>query len=596
MRTIFILFDSLNRRFLPNYGCDWVQAPNFERLGKRSVTFENAYVGSMPCMPARRELHTGRYNFLHRSWGPLEPFDDSVPELLRDGGVYTHLISDHQHYWEDGGATYHARYSSWEIVRGQEGDPWKADLDPAITPTHHLVKNEGRGKGNYHMARMPVQDMINRAKFKTADDLPQSQVFSRGLEFLQTNRKYDNWMLQIESFDPHEPFFTKDEFRELYRDKITDGDTDWPPYAPCTEGEDAVRDMRAKYAAMVSMCDRNLGRVLDFMDAHDMWKDTALIVTTDHGYLLGEHDWWAKNVMPLYNEVANIPLFIWDPRVGQAGQRRRSLAQNIDVAATLLELNGIELPPDMQGRPLKGVVERDEPVHDCVLFGNHGSHVNITDGRYVYFRAPIERENAPIYEYTVMPMHMNTLFSPEELRCAELAEAFSFTKGVRLLRIPAPAGKLAPVYRFGSRLYDLTKDPGQLAPIEDPETELRLLNAMREQMLANDAPAEQYSRIGIHQERPMTMEELLCQKKAAEALDSLPPVEGLRWTKEAREAYLALALLGSIEDLPIKLKAFMAGREGDVTLEALEKFVQGAVPEEKQGDVLKVLALAGRLF
>ncbi|MEU4898169.1 hypothetical protein AB0B12_39895 [Streptomyces sp. NPDC044780] len=72
-------------------------------------------------MPARRELHTGRHNILHRSWGPLEPFDDSMPEL-KQHGVYTHLAGDHQHYWEDGDASYHGRYSTWEFFRGQEGD------------------------------------------------------------------------------------------------------------------------------------------------------------------------------------------------------------------------------------------------------------------------------------------------------------------------------------------------------------------------------------------------------------------------------------------------------------------------------------------
>ena len=76
MKAIMVMFDSLNRRMLPPYGCDWVHAPNFQRLAERSVTFENCYAGSMACMPARRELHTGRYNFLHRSWGPLEPFDE----------------------------------------------------------------------------------------------------------------------------------------------------------------------------------------------------------------------------------------------------------------------------------------------------------------------------------------------------------------------------------------------------------------------------------------------------------------------------------------------------------------------------------------
>ena len=123
MKAVMVMFDSLNRRMLRPYGCDWTHTPNFDRLASRSVTFANSYVGSMPCMPARRELHTGRYNFLHRSWGPLEPFDDSMPEILKRDGVYTHLTSDHYHYWEEGGASYHTRYSSWEISRGQEADP-----------------------------------------------------------------------------------------------------------------------------------------------------------------------------------------------------------------------------------------------------------------------------------------------------------------------------------------------------------------------------------------------------------------------------------------------------------------------------------------
>ena len=98
MKAIMVMYDSLNRHMLPPYGCEWTHMPNFERLAARSVLFENNYVGSMPCMPARRELHTGRYNFLHRAWGPLEPFDDSMPEILKHHGTYTHLVSDHLHY------------------------------------------------------------------------------------------------------------------------------------------------------------------------------------------------------------------------------------------------------------------------------------------------------------------------------------------------------------------------------------------------------------------------------------------------------------------------------------------------------------------
>ena len=107
MRVIMIMYDSLNRNMLEPYGGSGVSTPNFKRLAEHTVTFDRCYAGSLPCMPARRELHTGRYNFLHRSWGPIEPFDDSMPEILNKNGIHSHLVTDHYHYFEDGGATYH---------------------------------------------------------------------------------------------------------------------------------------------------------------------------------------------------------------------------------------------------------------------------------------------------------------------------------------------------------------------------------------------------------------------------------------------------------------------------------------------------------
>ena len=60
MKAIMLMFDSLNRNLLSTYGCDWTVTPNFERLAKRAIRFDTSYVCSMPCMPARRDLHTGR--------------------------------------------------------------------------------------------------------------------------------------------------------------------------------------------------------------------------------------------------------------------------------------------------------------------------------------------------------------------------------------------------------------------------------------------------------------------------------------------------------------------------------------------------------
>lgn len=140
----------------------------------------------MPCMPARRELHTGRYNFLYRGWGPLEPFDDSMPQLLGQSGVYTHLATDHYHYWQDGGATYHNRYSTYEFSRGQEGDAWKAEVTKPDLDVLHETMNFKKQL----QPKLLAQDLINRKYITCDSEMPQSQTFANGLAFLdKTMRK-----------------------------------------------------------------------------------------------------------------------------------------------------------------------------------------------------------------------------------------------------------------------------------------------------------------------------------------------------------------------------------------------------------------------
>ena len=490
MKAIMVMYDSLNRRMLPPYGCDWVHAPNFQRLAERCVTFERAYVGSMPCMPARRELHTGRCNFLHRSWGPMEPFDDSMPAILAANGVYTHLVSDHYHYWEEGGSTYHTKYRTWECVRGQEGDPWIGQVsDPEIP------ENVGNRAGESFFR----QDFVNRASMPTVDEHPQHKTFSAGLEFIRRNCREDNWFLQLETFDPHEPYFTHQKYKDLYPHDYTGPHFDWPRYQRVTETEAQVRHLRYESAALHSMCDDYLGKVLDLMDELDLWKDTLLIVNTDHGFLLGEHHWWAKCAMPFYNEIAHMPFFVWDPRSGKRGERRQSLVQTIDIAPTLLDFFGVEIPPDMQGIPLARTVADDTPVREAGLFGIHGAQVNCTDGRYVYMRGPKDASNAPLAEYTVMPTHMRRPFSVKEMRTATLAEPFSFTKGCPTLRIRAdhPQRFPAQAEMFSTMLFDLETDPGQQKPISNPGVEARMIGHMVRLMRENDAPPEQFERLGL---------------------------------------------------------------------------------------------------
>jgi len=485
MKAIMLMFDTLNLRMLEPYGCGWTITPNFARLAKQSITFDNCYAGSLPCMPARRELHTGRYNFLHRAWGPMEPFDDSMPQMLSRAGVYTHLISDHQHYWEDGGATYHNRYDSWECVRGQEGDRWKGWVKKPDIPEH--------------LGRCWEQDVINRSYFRDEESQPLAQVYRLGMEFLEKNRNEDNWFLHWEFFDPHEPFFSQQAYKDLYDQDYKGPLFDWPEYKKVDETPEQVRHCRYEYAALLTMCDTYLGKILDYMDANDLWKDTMLIVNTDHGFLLGEHDLWAKSVHPWFNETAHTPLFIWDPRNGQKDVRRKALVQPIDLPVTLLNFFGQKPTADMQGFDLQDVMEEDRPVREYALFGMHGAQVDITDGRYVYMRDYVPG-NRPLYNYTQMPTHMRCLFSVEEMRTATLHPGFSFTKGTPVFKIRSvedKSGDTAIKNSLGTMLFDLDKDPGQMHPIQDPETEKRMIRSMVRLMKENDAPVEQFARLGL---------------------------------------------------------------------------------------------------
>ncbi|ONI39128.1 hypothetical protein AN639_03550 [Candidatus Epulonipiscium fishelsonii] len=540
MKAIMVMFDSLSRRMLKPYSNLEVETPNFERLSKRAATFDNFFVGSLPCMPVRRELHTGRYNFLHRTWGPLEPYDVSMPEMLKKSGVYTHLVTDHMHYFDDGGATYHKRYNSWEVFRGQAADSWVSKMqDPEIPPHVDTMRK--------HTHKTWWKDYWkNHNKIKEENYYPQIATFDAGMQFLENNVNEDNWFIQIETFDPHEPFDVPDEFKYLYE---KEGDYkgpffNLPSYGVVLEEKDKVDHCANLYKALITMCDRSLGRILDFMDKNDMWKDTMLIVNCDHGLMVGEKDWWAKSVMPCYNEVSQLPFYLYDPRSKKSG-RRKSLAQTIDIPATLVDFFGLEIPEQMQGKSMLPIVENDTPIREYGLFGYHSSFINIVDNDgHIYMRASHNLGNTPCFEYTLMPTGRNSFFSVERLSKGELSPAFNFTKGLQLMKYPAESKLGAPIFcnsfQYGNLLWDLNTDPEQLSPLDNPELEAKLINALIQEMKNNDAPDEQYNRVGLdanHLYSKNDVEKMRQEQKTVH--ENL--LKDFNWEQDAITLFIALA-------------------------------------------------------
>ena len=496
MKAVMLMFDTLTRNHLAPYGGDAI-TPNFTRLANESVQFDNFYVGSMPCMPARRELHTGRYNFLHRSWGPIEPFDFSTFQALKQAGIHTHMVTDHKHYWRDGGATYHTRYSTFEFIRGQEGDCWKGQVEKPAINWQGMEDEETLRRRSGRM----TQDLINRAAMPTQEEHFTHRTISAGLEFLDVNQHQDNWFLQIECFDPHEPFFVPEKYLAQYGCTPDEFDG-WVPYycgAPGGKDDDKVRKF---YQALITMCDDYLGQVMDKLKALNLWEDTLFIVCTDHGFLLGEHQWWGKNIMPVYNEIANTPFFIRDPRCKEQGVRRSALAQTVDIPATLLDYFDVTRPPSMTGKPLLPAVKDDTPIRDYAMFGYFGGHINITDGNYVYMRCPREAGKDNLYEYTLMPTRIDSMFKPGELAEIRIHPGFDFTQGAQVMQIPASFSYLNP-WRFGDKFFDLKTDPRQMNSLHDEELTLQFAGAMVKEMQRHDAPSELYSRFELD---PLTPE------------------------------------------------------------------------------------------
>ncbi len=194
--------------------------------------------------------------------------------------------------------------------------------------------------------------------------------------------------------------------------------------------------------------------------------------------------------------MALTPLVVWDPRYEARDCHRQSLVQMIDWMPTLLQYFKVSIPQDVEGTPMDQIIRQDTASREYALYGTFSGHVNITDGDYAYMRAPVPGMENEVYNYTLMPTHMNERFSPEELKTAQLVPPFSFTKGCPHLKIKSR--DKYKVARFGTRLYDLKNDPREETPIQDPLVETRMVDAMAESMRRNDCPPEQFERLGLN--------------------------------------------------------------------------------------------------
>jgi arylsulfatase A-like enzyme len=209
--------------------------------------------------------------------------------------------------------------------------------------------------------------------------------------------------LVVDCFDPHEPWDPPDRYVSRY-----DGpEPSVPEYSDAGWiGERELERMRELYAGEVAMTDRWLGRFLEALDSSDFAQETLLVVLSDHGVALGEHDATGKPFWALYPEITDIPFFVRHPEGRGAGETSDYFASTHDVAPTVLGFLGVEPEQPMDGQDLSVLFDGGRPEERDHFTLGYDEYVWARDDRYVMVSRN-DGAQARLYDLSTDP-DMNT--------------------------------------------------------------------------------------------------------------------------------------------------------------------------------------------
>jgi arylsulfatase A-like enzyme len=379
---IFVFTDDHASHAISAYESRINQTPNIDRLADEGMLFRNAFVTNSICAPSRAVILTGKHSHLNGIFTNRERFDSAqvtFPKLLQQAGYQTAIVGK----WHLKSAP--TGFDYWEVLPGQ-GDYY----NPRFRTHGDTVRYTGY-----------VTDIIT----------------DRALDWLQNGRDPEKpFMLMYQHKAPHRRWQPGPEHLTLYDDvtipepptlfddyegrtsaaktqemtiaqHMYDEDLKLvaPPqlneqqlerwnaaYEPKNEafrqadltGDELVRWKYQRYIKdylrTVASVDDNLGRVLDYLDEAGMTENTVVIYSSDQGFYLGDHGWYDKRWM--YEESLRMPFIVRWPGVVQPGSENSDLVQNLDFAETFLEMAGVDIPADMQGRSLVPLLEGRTPA------------------------------------------------------------------------------------------------------------------------------------------------------------------------------------------------------------------------------------------
>jgi arylsulfatase A-like enzyme len=403
--VLLICADQWRADCISALGHPHVRTPNLDALAADGVLFENHFGQCTPCGPSRTSLLTGLYLMNHRSGRngtPLDQRHTNVALEARRLGYepalfgYTDTSIDPRGRHPDDPAL---RAYDEGIMPGfvaplhlpEEMGPWVADLiargydfptgrDEVFRPRRNFRKPADRG-----FRFIPTE--FSAAESETAF------LTDRFLQWL-TVRRDRPWFAHFVFFRPHPPLIAPEPYNAMVdphaiamparkpspeeearqhpflryaidRYRPAGAYDELSPLSAITADDLEIRQMMAAYFGLVAEVDAHLGRIVAQLKASGAYDDTLIIVTSDHAEMLGEHFLWSKEVY--FDQAFRIPLVIRDPRPGadpSRGRRVTQFTQAIDIAPTILDWLGGEVPRAMDGRSLVPFLAAGPPPPD----------------------------------------------------------------------------------------------------------------------------------------------------------------------------------------------------------------------------------------
>lgn len=353
---IFIMADDHASHALSAYGSRINRTPNLDRLANEGMLFRNTFCTNSICAPSRAVILTGKYSHLNGVTDNSRAFDGgqlTFPKLLQEAGYETAMIGKWHLKSDPTGFDY------WNILPGQG-----AYHDPVMIEMGKRTKHSGY-----------VTDIIT--------DL--------SLNWIKQRSRDKPFLLMYHHKAPHRRWQPDEKHAHMYDDveiprpETFDDDYKTRSAAASTQAMTIERhltplDLKVKppeglqgaalknwkyqryikdYLRCVASIDDNVGRLLDYLDQSGLSKNTVVIYTSDQGFFLGDHGWYDKRFM--YEHALRMPLLVRYPPEIKPGSVTNAMALNLDFAPTILDLAGVDVPAEMQGRSLRQVMRGATP-------------------------------------------------------------------------------------------------------------------------------------------------------------------------------------------------------------------------------------------